>query len=204
MNLKFSSKETLTNFDSLASTIEVDDFVFHWFASFINNPNVKNDLKHSEIVKKNYARLKGRITIQILLFFAILFLICHVLLNQSYIFILLGIGIYLLYRFNKEKIKKDVKTISLYIVKNHFTEETIAEKTLYQIGEFFAKKYNTESMVLSITNTDHTLRNFVLFIFLFGSCIYPFESWVTFILIMIGCFLVVSTREFQKYFHMLT
>ena len=104
----------------------------------------------------------------------------------------MGIILIYFYYVAHQKIKECASSISSRLIARDFDETSLQKNTLYQIGEFYGRKYKIKSLVHNITSVDATIRT-ILFCSLFSfSFIHPVSFW-RYWGIIVGTYYILNT-----------
>ncbi len=167
------SYDNITSTEAIASTIDNDRQVRHWFSSLLLCPAIKSRLIRDERTKQLFKEFTGICRQQKTIFILI---ILFLLLTYVYLqkLILLGIIPCLcLGARNHFREKKLVQELSLTLLSSDFEGDVIRKKTLYQIGEFYADKYRIPSIIQVINTYSRTAQNFMITVVILLALIIP-------------------------------
>jgi len=169
----------VTSVNSLISTIKTDKQVRRWFAYLISQQAVKRDLSDNREASEAYKKIRNisfqERAIYLFLFCALLFMIITRQFKYSFLLAVPVLINIFLYVRKKECIIK----ICSFLISDGFHQSSFARLTLYQIGEFYSRKYSVISLVDAITSVDVVTRKAVLYTVVFASVIYPLNFWQT-------------------------
>jgi hypothetical protein len=181
-----------TSFSTLISTIKDDQHVFRWFMHLIEQPAVKTELVREENIRGLYAQLRRNLRYQYILYPPILIALSIAFLQHQYL--IGGVGMILIYFYYAahQKIRKCVSSVSTRLIAQDFDETSLHEKTLYQIGEFYSRKYKIKSLVHSITSVDAPLRTLLFCSLFFVLVIHPGGFWYYW-LVIVGTYDILNT-----------
>lgn len=155
---------------------------------------VKTDI--SNTTKKLYKKLKNILIIQALLCLSATTILLTILLAKYYF-----ISVFLLllfipwHRVHCLEINC-ITEIAKEMVTADFEQNDFKNKTLYQIGNFYGKKYNIPSIVDSIYNSEQILHS-VLFILTILIIIFPGN--ITALIIFTIMLFYISSRVLRTY-----
>lgn len=167
----------ITSVNSLISTIKIDRQVRRWFAYLILQRGLKKELsqkREAEVLYKNLRRLFYQE--KAILFFLVIifsFIVATRQFQYSFLFIVFFVISILLGVRKREYIVK----ICTLLVNRDFDKLLLAQKTLYQVGELYSRKYNIVSLVHAITSVDVVTRKAVFYTIIFATFIYPLNFW---------------------------
>jgi len=171
------SHATFSTVNSLKRTIETDKKVFSWFFRLLFLPAVIKNLKGIEGNDLHFKKLKtlsyfsNVLAVVLLCFIAAILMTRHIILIG---FIVLLLFIYLRLSW---KIRQYVAKISLSLVFLDFNDEKLRRHTLYQIGDFYANKYQYVSLVQIISSLNTYFRRTLLYTFVFVTFVFPIFNW---------------------------
>jgi hypothetical protein len=166
-----------TSFSTLASTIKNDQHVFRWFIHLIEQPAVKTELVREENIRGLYVQLRRNLLCQYVLYPPVLIALSVTFLQHRYLSGGAGIILIYLYYLAHQRARGCVSSISTRLIARDFDETSLQEKTLYQVGEFYSRKYKIKSLVHGITSADATIRTALFCSLFFLSFIHPVGFW---------------------------
>lgn len=145
----------ISTIDAFANTLKTDLQVNRWFLFLIQQPAAYKELSESPLIIKDVSQLNRAILIQ-----RVLFLIAIVLLAvlfpapavRTVPFLCLAITLTGLAFLAFVKINL-VKKIGLFMLRRDFTESGIRLLTLYEVGEYYSRKYHVTALVDKLNNT---------------------------------------------------
>lgn len=183
-----------TSFSTLTSTIKNDQHVFRWFMHLIEQPAVKIELIQEEDIRGLYVHLRRNLRYQYILYLFILSALVIAFLQHQYLVVVGGVSIILIYAYctAHQKLRQCVSSISTRLIAHDFDEASLQENTLYQIGEFYSRKYKIKSLVHCITSVDAPLRTLLFCSLFFVLFIHPGGFWYYWIVI-IGTYDILNT-----------
>ncbi|MCK5580285.1 MAG: hypothetical protein KAJ18_03335 [Candidatus Omnitrophica bacterium] len=182
---KISSRTAILN------SIETDPQTQRWFLFLITQAPVKQQLTNEKKLNSLYAKLK-KITCQ--QNFTYTTFLC--ILSLGFIFqqpLVLGPGLILAFlciKIHSAK-KQYIAQISAALIDNDFTEQSLEQNTLFQVGEFYSRKHKIPSLVDTIYHLDKISRAAVLFAFILTGPI-CFATLQVNVLSIILCFYIVN------------
>lgn len=170
---------SVTSINAIISTIRVDKQVRRWFTHLILQKSVENQLSEKKDVEAAYKRAKNisfwEKVLHFLFFCLLLFVVIARQPNYAiFVIAFLPVSIFLYVKKKECTIK-----ISSSLINADFNEEAFAQKTLYQIGEFYSRKYGVVSLVDAVTSVDVVVRKSIFYTFIFVTFIYPLNFWWT-------------------------
>ncbi len=174
----------ITSIKALLSTIKIDGQVRRWFSYLILQKEVRGELSVDRLVQSLYRKIDTISFLERIVYFLLLAGIIAIVFteNSQYSFLIMipvSVAIFLSIR-RKELIVR----VCSALFKRDFTQALFAQKTLYQIGEFYGKKYSTVSLVDAMTSFNVIIRRAVLLTLVFVIFIYKFSFWQTWGLII--------------------
>ncbi len=175
------TENAITSMSSLQSTIETDKHVFRWFMYLITEPAVKSDIILDQNTQKRYDQLKTTISYQRISCLFLLCLLFFTYYSKQYLLLFLGAALLCFCIILHQKIRKMVSQISIHLISQDFQQSNFDQKTLYQIGEFYGRKYKIKSLVIAMTSVDAIIRRMVLYALIFATFILPsnfFQFWM--------------------------
>ena len=167
----------ITSINALAGTIQTNKEVRRWFEHLIQQKDIKSELSGGKEIGSyylkygNFANLEK--AIYVLLFCALMLTV----LTRQPPYVVFMAALFTAGVLVQLKKKECVVRISLFLLGRDFTRLSLAQKTLYQIGEIYARQYNTFPLVHAVTSTDAIKRKAVLYTILFVTFIYPLDFW---------------------------
>ncbi len=190
--MTISNKKTVSSPEALLSSIARDRHVHRWFTFLITHRDVKAKLSVEENIKKLYNELRTSTIRKRLLLTAILCCLCPVVFLNQYVYIaILALLIYH-YIAIRSRNKKQVIKISEYMLFKDFERSDICEKTLYQIGEEYSRKYSIPSLVDAVSGIDSALQRTLLATVTFFYFLYSVNHWQFIIFCVAACYLVYA------------
>ena len=163
----------LTTPESLSSTIQDDPQIYEWFRNLILQQKFRSDFRVNPIRKELYQKFDlQRIFQKRIVFLLCLSLTLPFLLKLYWLWgvtILLIIVQYVM----AKRLRKYVAEISLQQISDDFPANQLAKTTLYQIGEFYSKKYETYSIVDLLTLSHEYLRTLLICLGVVFLIVYP-------------------------------
>ena len=192
---------TLSTIESINATIKNDKFTRLWFLKLLSKRNVKifllNDLYH----QTNYRRLEILLYFHFLFYSATLALLFVYIYRHDIFYLFFSIFLLIIYWFIKNAIVKLIILLGLNLIKKDFSIEKFETKTLFQISEFYSKKFKIISLVGLISGLDQYFRLIFwgnIFIWLFMLPTNIWKPWALY-LIIIAVFLYFLPFHFVKY-----
>ena len=176
-----SFHKNVSSIEAIASSIETDEQVYRWFTFLIVQPALKANLLKEENAGELYAQFKKAALLQRTLYSFLLLCLCIIVFSKKFVY--LGAGILFIYPLIKIHLKKKdcVVKISTLLLKHDFDMAELCQKTLYQLGEIYSRKYNIPSLVDTIYALDNVSRKAIIFAFIFTAFIYPLKVWQIFL-----------------------
>jgi hypothetical protein len=172
--------KNVSSLEAILSSIETDDQVYRWFSFLVVQPALKKSIVNQDSTTKVYDALKKINLFQGLIYIFLLVALFYILWSKQFIYLLLGLlFIYPLFKIHSLK-KKYVVELSRILLTRDFKPEEISQKTLYQLGEIYSRKFNIPSLVDTIYALDNTSRKAIIFAFVFTAFIYPLKVWQIF------------------------
>ena len=176
--------------EAILSTIQTDTQVRRWFSFLISQPAVKSLLSNNTNTNKQYAGLKSILILQSLLSLSATIILLIIFFTKNY-FLFLSFPLLIIpyYKLHFMEINC-ITQIAEQIVSTDFDQHDLKNKTLYQIGNLYNKKYGVPSLVNSIYNAERilfiSLSLLTLFIIIFHNDI------ITSIIIALILFCAIS------------
>ncbi|MFC1703544.1 hypothetical protein ACFL1E_01995 [Candidatus Omnitrophota bacterium] len=169
-------QENVSSIESIASSIETDHQVYRWFSFLIAQPGVKQRLEKVKGYIELCCRLSKAIRVQRMLCAVLLCVGLFALYTEEYIYFgWVPILMYPCIRLHYLR-KKTVVEISTQLITCDYKKQELSQKTLYQLGEIYSRKYDTLSLVDGIQALDNISRitivaAFIIACFVFSSSI---------------------------------
>lgn len=188
------TENTITSMTSLRSSIETDKHVFRWFMYVVTRPAVLTDLIIDKNARELYDRLKRAVSYQRILCVFLLCLLLSAYFSKKYLILLCSAVILYVCVNLHLKIKKLIIEISVHLLARDYQPSQFGRQTLYQIGEFYARKYNIKSLVSSMTSVDSIMRRVVFGAWMLLTFIIPlsfFQFWILIICIYFIAYAIV-------------
>jgi len=171
--------------NALTRTIENDRKVSRWFLYLIMQPQVKARGMERENGVRLYKDLKTASVFQIIfdgIFLCLIVLIC---LSMDIYILLAALPVTYFYMISQLRVRKIVAQISMVLVLQDFKNGSLEKNTLYQIGEYYAQKYNINALVEALISVKTILRNTFFSAYIFVTFIYPQDTVGQFISVII-------------------
>jgi hypothetical protein len=160
--MALSFHKEVTTPEALASSIEIDHHVLRWFSLLIVQPAIRVRQIHRPKMVGSYRMLKVLIIAQYVWHLAVggsLFILLY-LRNYSGLWWMLTLIVPAI--LLQQALKKCAQEIGMDIVGQDFDPAGLRQKTLYQISEFYSRKYGVPSIVDNIFVWDNTSRLVVI------------------------------------------
>ena len=160
--MAFSFHKEVTTPEALANSIETDQHVLRWFTLLVVQPSLRARFDQDPQTQRLYQILKQVVVAQYLLYlfvggsFFILMYLGH------YPYLWLGLLLIFPALYLHQRLKYCVRGIGMAIVQRDFDPSLLRQKTLYQISEFYSRKYQIPSIVDNIFAWDNTTRVLVI------------------------------------------
>lgn len=200
MTIYQAADQAVTSVNALISTIRIDNQVRRWFAYLISRQAVKRELSENKEIEAVYKKIRNVSYWQsvIYLFLSCAFLFVVITGQFKYSFVVVSFVLISIFLHMKKK-ERVVRACS-FLIKKDFEKSSFARRTLYQIGEFYGRKYNIVSLVDFITSTDGATRKAVLYALIFATLIYPLNFWQTCSVVLAAYYIFysISAHSFQK------
>lgn len=176
----------VSSLEALASSIRCDHQVYRWFLRLIRLGDVRAWCRNQDSGKELYDRL-SKISLLIngiyCLGLSVAFL--SVALSDFRILwwnlLIAGIG-FSLYKYKRGIVSE----LGKILICKDFEPADVSQNTLYEIGEFYGRKYQIASLVDMIYVTDNIVRNTFIVVTIAVCFIYPVEQFLN-ILIILAC-----------------
>lgn len=145
----------ISTIDAFANTLKNDYQVNRWFLFLIQQPAADKELRESQSIVKDISHLNTAILIQRVLFL-ITFILIAVLIPAPaimpvpFFFLIVTLAGLASLAFIKINL---VRKIGLYMLRRDFTESGIGQLTLYEVGEYYSRKYHVTALVDKLNNT---------------------------------------------------
>jgi len=167
----------VTSIKSLTSTIATDKQVRRWFMQLILLKTVKKELSGNKDIEAVYKKLGRTFFIEKIIGALSIYILLLVVTTRIWeygfeVCVLLGINA-LLQAAKKRLLVK----LCVSLITRDFDRFSLAQKTLYQIGELYSREYNIVPLVDEIIMTEAMTRKAVLYVFVFTTIIYPLNFW---------------------------
>lgn len=179
----------ITSLRSLKRTIERDPDTLRWFTYLLTRPQVKNTLLSLGAPAGHYRQLNALIIGQLALNAVFVTLYGIFLYSKQPIYLISAAALILLTLILKHIAKQTVLSVSEILITRDFTQENFAYKTLYQIGEFYARRYRVRSLLNTLTSADTLMRRVLFYTWIFTTLVNP-AGGKQLLLIFIGAYLI--------------
>lgn len=171
-----SLTKILTTPQALERTLNSDGQVYRWFIFLVSQRQVQVDFKEIDGGVQLFLRLRRILAGETFLYLAAV-LYGSILFYFQWDLYVLGLIFFLGVLAGLRYLKKRcVVPLSLGLIKKDFPAEILSQKTLYQIGEFYSKKYDCPSLVDTIYFVDDISRKVIVAAVVFTVFIYPHFS----------------------------
>jgi len=160
------------NIAIVKSSLKEDKHTYRWFMKLILLSQVKSELRKNAYINGLYSKLQKSLAVQhislaFILLFCTFFITIDKPLNLTIILIPLWLGI-------KAYIKKRryILEISSYLISRDFNNDSASAYTLYQVTEYYSRRYGVPSLVDILHTLDTisiiTILSGMFFIRFFG------------------------------------
>ncbi len=167
----------VTSINSLISTIKTDKQVRRWFLYLISRPGFREEALQDPKIGILYKRFRRLFCLERTAFILLSGTLVFVVMTRQFqhslpLAVLIASSV-----FFQVKKKDCVVGVCSFMVNRDFNEARFARKTLYQIGEFYGRRYHIVSLVNAITSVDVVTRKAVFYTIIFATFIYPLNFW---------------------------
>ena len=169
----------ITSVNSLISTIKTDKQVRRWFIYLILQRGLKEELSEKREARALYKKFRSILYQEKAAFFLFLSVFLFIVVTQQFQYSFLLIIFFVICVLLQVRKREYIVKICTFLVNRDFDRSLFAQKTLYQIGEFYGRKYNIVSLVNTITFVDVVTRKAVFYTIIFATFIYPLNFWQT-------------------------
>ena len=161
-----------TSLEALTSTIETDNEIANWFYYLLSESSLENEFGKGSQFSAELAHLRQKVLLQnSAKITVILFLIIVIFWGRIEHF-LAFIPMAVLFIINDKNIRKDIAKLSQSVLLRDFIDNDFQDKSLYQIGENYSKKYNIASLV----KIQFFSVNFVRIVFVSSVIVFAFAA----------------------------
>ena len=167
----------VTSINSLISTIKTDKQVRRWFVYLISQRGLKEELSEKREAGALYKRFRSILYQEKVIFFLLLSIFLFIVVTQQFQYSFLLIVFFVISVLLQVRKRGYIVEICTFLVNRDFDRSLFAQKTLYQIGEFYGRKYNIISLVNAVTFVDAVTRKAVFYAIIFATFIYPLNFW---------------------------
>ncbi len=167
----------ITSINSLISTIKTDKHVQRWFLYLISQPGFREEASKDLETGALYKKFRRLFYMERTAFVLLLGTLVFVVMTQQFQHILPLAALFVASVFLQVKKRGYVVGACSFLVNRDFEEAQFAHKTLYQIGEFYSRRYHIVSLVNAITSVDVVTRKAVFYTIIFATFIYPLNFW---------------------------
>ena len=167
----------ITSINSLISTIKTDKQVHRWFLYLISQPGFREEASKDPETGALYKKFRRLFYMERTAFVLLLGTLVFVVMTQQFQHILPLAALFVASVFLQVKKRGYVVGACSFLVNRDFEEAQFAHKTLYQIGEFYSRRYHIVSLVNAITSVDVVTRKAVFYTIIFATFIYPLNFW---------------------------
>ena len=194
----------LCSIRGLRSTILIDKYVGRWFLHLISQPSFKARAAGLPAIQSAYRAVRRyEIALWGLAGWSSLFFVLALELKNSFLVFPALAGVFFFSKTLSAK-KRKIADISLYFVEQDFNPETLAQTTLYQIGEIYSERYRIPSLVDAMYHLDKIYRFTLVFSFFLVAYITSINIFilrqVAFVALFFGVALVVNSTLFYRRF----
>lgn len=194
--------KNVSSLEAILSSIETDEQVYRWFSFLVVQSGVRESIFKTNNSQALYDELKKTNFLQGVLYLILFFALFLILFSKQFPYLLFGlVFIYPLLKVHNKK-KKLIVSLSRNVLTQDFKPDELPQKTLYQIGEIYSRKYNIPSLVDTIYVLDNTSRKAIIFAFVFTAFIYPLKVWqitVSMILAYLLAQILIKTSIIYKH-----
>ncbi len=161
-----SYQENVSSFNAIINSIKFDAEVCRWFEFLVSQPAVWAQLSSAPQMERAYRDIKEAIFKQrVLLGAAALSVPAAIVLKIFWVVLVTPAIMYFWVRLQKLKARAVVAVSETLISRDYSPKEILANITLYQLSEQYAKKYGIASLVDKIYCFDRVKR-YSIFVFL--------------------------------------
>jgi len=183
----------ITHIDGIRSTIMTDSYVFRWFTFLVMQPEYKQQSSGQDKIKNSYSAFYRANIIQWLIGLTAGGCLYYFITEKSWLFLTAGILAWI-FVLRCQKIKKScIADIAVHYLLEDYSQQQVAQMTLYQISERYAKKYNILSIVDAVFGLDSIYRFSILFIIFLVVCIVNFTQNLIEQIALIVVFYTITT-----------
>lgn len=168
----------VTSLKALSKTIRHDGQVCRWFRYLVMHKELRGELASNQRVKTAYKWFSLISVVESVIYCLLIGLLYLIVWGKTVMLgalaiVLVGIGISL--NFVKRELTARICSV---LFERDFIPAAFSQKTLYQIGEFYAKKYGVTPLVNAITSSDAIVRSIVLGTIIFVIFIRQMNFWL--------------------------
>ncbi len=167
----------ITSINSLISTIKTDKQVRRWFLYLISQPGFKAEISEGREAGALYKKFRSVLYQERAIFFFLLGALLFIVIARQFQYSLSLVVFFVISILSQIRKKEYQLKICAFLVNRDFNEASFAQKTLYQIGEWYSRKYQVVSLVHAITSVDVVTRKAVFYTIIFATFIYPLNFW---------------------------
>ncbi|MCK5014050.1 MAG: hypothetical protein KAS66_09530 [Candidatus Omnitrophica bacterium] len=167
----------VTSINALISTIKTDKQVRWWFVCLLLQRALKEELSQNKEAGALYKKFRSILCLEKVIFFLLLIVFLLVIVTRQFQYSFLPVIFFVISVFLQVRKRQYIVKVCTFLLKRDFDRSLFARKTLYQIGEFYGRKYNVVSLVNTVTSVDNMTRKAVFYTIIFATFIYPLSFW---------------------------
>ncbi|MBU1997343.1 MAG: hypothetical protein KKF78_09335 [Candidatus Omnitrophica bacterium] len=159
-----------TSLEALTSTIETDNEIANWFYYLLSESSLENEFGKDSQFSDELKDLRHKILFQNTVKVIVLLFLAIVLFLGKIEHFLAFVPMFILLFVNDTSIRKGIGRLSQRVLSRDFVDNDFENKSLYQIGENYCKKYGVASLV----TVQFFTVNFVRLVFVSSVVVFAF------------------------------
>lgn len=202
MPIEISPIVQVSSREAFANTLKSDYQVNRWFLYIIQQPEASEELRKIKEAEKSLSKLKTLVLIQQINFLAAaLWMIWAMFSSNKWLsvsgFIVLTAGLFMISKMKTRLVQE----VGLYMLQRDFPEKSIEKYTLYEVGEFYSRKYKITALIDKLNKTAVIYRIVVASSLLIGVFFFSLKFVQLFLFVLLALFvtrLFVNSDFFYK------
>ncbi len=198
--MSHSLHNKISSISSFKKTIFNDRHTYSWFKYLLLTPEIKQTLSQNKTAVVIYGKIKNASLSQafLVIICILLFLLNFYKKQPLFLAVLVIIFIFLFKIYCAQK--SHVQELALMLIQDDFKEDSLEQNTLYQITEYYSKKWAFPSFVSYMFKADQISRTSLAVSFLFFLFILPIGNSLHFTLVVLLVLYCVNLFTGSFYF----
>ncbi|MGE0269353.1 MAG: hypothetical protein AB7S78_12960 [Candidatus Omnitrophota bacterium] len=202
MSIEIIPITQVSTIEAFANTLKSDYQVNRWFLYIMQQPSASEELCKSSEVAHSFSRLKTWVIVQRFLFLTVIPWAVTALFFPINWISVISLAVLVTGMLSVAVVKINlVKKIALHMLQRDFGGKSLEKLTLYEVGEFYGRKYNTTALVDKLNKAAVIYRVAVAASLFIGVFIFSFKFIELVAFTLMGLFisrLTVNTDFFYK------